>query len=1244
MKIKGIVKYIFVLIICLFFLTGCIKQADNLPIDELREILEKNETNYTFIIKMSMAKESFSESIKYKLESILDENGAIIAQKVELDYDDRNMYYIADDKVATAISLDDGVYVGKQSKSSGNFDDFDLSFFKSLIINNLELFSYDNNKKYYTGVIVNNDGGKEDTMEMKLSVADGHLLYFEAYNRSTTIKFSYEFKDYGKTKVKIPTYFLDGKIIYEENAGKMTLNQWNNFFKYHPLAYTLNIKTTDLLTKEVTNRSLNIDYTKGKILEEKINNRDCIFTMVDNEPIVIQDFSGFKYGVKCDQEFIDYLEFLHTNYLSQSADFTYNNEIAGYTCDRGSKKISVFFEDYKLKDVQIEDDYYNTTYSFTYKNPAFITIPEYILVDEFPDEYPLFFSKGHFNNICNYPYNSYKYEYTNQDGIKSIYTQCNKIVRGFVFIDILVLEQADQDPIYYKSIRDELYQLTQNADGKWYPIYLSETDMPLYNVFESYASLLYNSGLINYNKETDFFSVKTDDGLIYFNFVNNDISSIIDMRYNQEIRFDFIGYNNYLFNLPTYSMPFKEPFATKGDWDSMLNTIFDVYQVEAYNVNTETKVNYNIYQGLVNKQEAFNVLINCDAYNIANYYTLIDNETFKIVDYHGNYMADDSDIDINDFKNAKYFLKSLNFEDFAFNSTEGCYYPLDGSPLKIFFDGGKLSLIEAIENGEVLRYRFTYNQNTKVTIPKKYYSSIQEWWETSIQNRHYRYTLKYEDEINPENSFDAKFGFHRSAAEPDGYFHIQYIPFNGEEQYYSKLIYNEYRSLQKIGTLYYLQIEPDFDISQYEPINSYLDILLTNFNLFSYDPAADLYKGVIDGITYSVDIINGYITKLYIDNGIGLIKFDYSNINATDINFPRYISIDPDLETKPDASLLEYYGSDEFDNYSFSNSRFDYHCMIDVMPYMENGVKTGYIMRQAKYWIELEDQSFWVHDYIIDSTTEQYTLIYNNGFSKSSLNLFSNLKYITRVVDLGLDYLKLFIDNYDLIIYDKNKGIFYLGVDNIIYSLELKESGFSIIIEEKDDYKMVHFSNIDQVSFELPAAERTIQYSEFSELTKNIPLNFKAHLNASLNQQIYDLDIECQFIDGYEGIIKIIDGDDISYYDGEKMYQLVNGEIEEKELNIELINFIFKALDAKKKTLNFVRLDFISRVKYQYFPDRMYSAVIPTRIIEQGADGDVSINFKIIENHIAYFKIVNGDDYIIINCTNYGEVTFPDFA
>ena len=218
-----------------------------------------------------------------------------------------------------------------------------------------------------------------------------------------------------------------------------------------------------------------------------------------------------------------------------------------------------------------------------------------------------------------------------------------------------------------------------------------------------------------------------------------------------------------------------------------------------------------------------------------------------------------------------------------------------------------------------------------------------------------------------------------------------------------------------------------------------------------------------------------------------------------------------------------------------------------------------------------------------------------------------------------------------MIVYNKSLKKYYLGIDNIQYTYQIRGDNLYFTVEsEKNKIEIYCMLNMD--SFIVPSTNTRLAEYEFFRLTKDKPLNYDVSIDYQVNSIEKQLFVSCAFESNQYGLIKINDGTTILYYDGEKMYEVINGELVETAINNELLTIV-RTLEDKDTILHYYSTHYQS-VRYTPYGD-YYSVTAPESLLEIGA---VSVTFMIVENKITSFTMTYGDNQIVFTFSNYGGV------
>ncbi|MBO4667540.1 MAG: hypothetical protein J5666_05395 [Bacilli bacterium] len=1223
MRFKRFIVLILILM-PLFFIHGCVKKSEKVPMEELKEIVTKTENNYTVTITASEL--GVSQKATIKVDGPLGNVSESSQWKYQIKQDNEISYFHIRNNEMIEIYNTSGEYIGKQSTLKDPTSILDFKYFKDLLANNIDSFTYDTSRKIYTGTIVEADEGK---ITMRLSVSGGHLIYFDISvvfdlkGISPSIgRMSFEFSDYGKTTVDLPTYRIDDETVYAEGAGQITNLTWKRIINNVPSIYNIRIRGTDPFTNEQVLRAISFDNTDG---DYRTRDNDSFYKLFNNKPISLQKLSSYWFAMDYDGELTDILADLVNEYLASYLEFNYNNQIGGYERYIDDLKVEVqFFKD-KLAKITLSKGEAKLEYTITYNNVR-LDFPLFEYVDELPT---MPFSREVWQQVCREDVYSYQAMVTGP-GIDIMYNKINNLAFNDSTLNYLLMHNFDaNDPTivdtkYYILDEGKYYRIEKDDDDKYYAHETSLADIPVANWYEEYIIKISDYDHIRYDWDNSYFIYENGETTIYiYLYFEQYVNQLKIIESGKEYNLYFYRLNRIEASLPYYEQfRYYPPFSSNNEWLASINNLGNNYTLTYLNQNNE--IISTTYIDIYNDANRIKI-VNGDE---TNYYTIIDNQYYALIKRGDNWFLETTTLNLDYILKSEDIITLLDPNDYIFNPDENYY---EGSfiqngilyNIKVRFTDQRLDWIWIEQFGDVVQYTFSDWGTTLVDYPNA--SSEEIWWHSVINGAPKSYTIDYVDEVNPSQNATIKLVY--SGYEQNRILHeVYYQPVVGELQYFERFSTSEgykYTTYIKVGTSYYHTFCDGLEDEQFELIEPYRMLLDSNYDLFAYDEASNGYVATIDGVTYIVQITNNCLSNLTVQTLDDVKHYairDYGTtiIDEFDNNFMA------DFETKPSEEELNRILNLNLETYYFHYSDNQKSGTFYVEPILKDGELIGYAY-------QLVDNRPY-YDYVVMTNDEQYALKNTYGrFTKVAIEELTDMNTHLVYLSLIATIMQKYKENPDLIVYSSSLNSYYLGIDNIQYTYRIS-SDYRYLTIESETNKIEIYCILNRDSFIVPSTNTRLKEDELFRIMKDKPLNYDVSIDYQVSGIEKQLLVSCAFESNQYGLIKIIDETTTLYYDGQKMYEVINDELVETAINNELLTIV-RTLDDKDTILHYYSTHYLS-VRYTPYGD-YYSVTTPESLLEIGA---VSVTFMIVDNEITSFTMTYGDNQIVFTFSNYGGV------
>ena len=1224
-------RFLILIIICipLFFIHGCVKKSDNVPMQELKEIITKTETNYTVVVTASEL--GVSKKATIKVDGPLNNANESSQWKYQIRQDGDISYFHVKNNMMIEIYSSNGQYIGKKSNLKDPTSVLDFNYFKAMLANNVELFSYDASKKIYTGILSEGETGK---VTMRLSVSGGHLVYFDvsvAYNIKDGLfprvgRMSFEFSDYGKTKVDLPTYTVDDETIYAEGAGQITNLTWKRIINHLPTVYYLEITGTDPFTNERVDRRFSFDNQDGDYRKRENN---YYYQAIDNQPIYIRQLGSYWFGLSYDGELTDELADIVDKYLASYLEFNYNNDIGGYERYIDELKVEVQFKNNQISRIVLSTPKAKLEYKITYNNVR-LSLPDYKFVDELPK---MPYTKEEWLEICRTDIYSYQ-AYVNGPEINLMYYKINGTAFDDNSLELLgiynygVLHSFKDEKVFY-LLEDEIYyRIELDDDNKFYAHKIDFAEIPTMDWYEEYITIISDYDHVHYDYINRCFIYEDDEKTIYiYGDYSRVIANLKIYENDQEYAVSFYRLNDVNISLPNYEyFRYFPPFSTNSQWNESINNLGDNYTLTCLDQNDE--IISTTYLDMYNGANRIKIVSDDDT----SYYTIIGDQYYTLSNRGDNWFFEPTTLNLEMIIKSQDIISLLDPDQFVFEVFKNYYeatFTQDNTNyyIRVRFTAQRLDWIWVEANGEVVQYVFSDFGITSIDYPNA--TDEEMWWHTAIAAYPKSYTLNYIDEIDPSQNALIKLSYSQNAN--NRFISIvDYQPATGDLQFYQRYYTQEGLTCIKqikVGTSYYLTYCDGFDDSLFELIDPYRVLLDCNYDLFVYNEANNNYVALIDGITYTVQITNNYLSDLTVQTTDSVKHYIISDYGTTTFNLPDHSKFIGDFETKPSDEMLNELLNLDLATYYFYYSDCGHSGLFCIEPILNGDELIGHA-----YMFGIYAQTYSQYDYVVITNDEQYALHYDRGkYYKMTIDevvdMNTHLEYLSSVVDI----MQLFKDYPDLIVYRSSWDKYYLGVNNVLYTYQIIDDYRYITVESETNVIEMHF-NMNKESFILPSTSERLTEDEFFRLAKDKPLNYDVAIDYQANGIQKQLIVSCAFEADNYGLIKIIDDNTTIYYDGEKMYELIEDELVEVTLDNDLISII-QSLEYKDTILYYYRGKYRS-INFTPFGD-YYSVTSPESLLEIGA---VDITFTIADYQITSFIMSFGDNQIVLTFSNYGGV------
>ena len=626
-QLKHLFKLVLI-IIPLFFISACVKKSENVPMDELRSIVAKNENNYTAVLTATELGKT--QKVTIKVDGNYNENGEITSCKIFTNLKGQNDYFDINGKTMTAISYVNGQYIGTKSDFKDPPSMSDLNYFRNLLAQNIDIFSYDANKRTYTGTIDHNLDGK---VTMRLSVSGGHLVYFDITMISSIVaKMTFEFSNYGTTKIDLPTYTLQNsgsgdQVVYAEGAGQISNTSWKRIINNLPEMYTLKIEGNDPETGELIRNTIHFDNTTGNLSQ-----RDSKYSYLieNNQALYLQSRGSFWFAMVYDGELTNPLEDLKNKYITSYLDFDYNNAIGGYERYLDNLKVEVQFQKSQLSKIVLINNSNRLEYTVTYDTKSTVYLPtEYELVDELPEMLPTGVTREIWEEICSLNVKSYEAVVHNNSEWNT-YVKANRT--AFDDSTVYYIEYphvvhfneygSQSETIYYTLIDNQYYKIAKNEYGSYFAEKITKLELPKVDYYEKYITQIRDFDNIKYSWSTYEYIYTTSQYTIYIKASehNRTLNSIRIVEGDEETTITYRRINSVEPNLPHYQTYYTAPFASKDEWNSATNNIGNNYTLTCTDQMDQVKKTY--YFDEINDINYIKIVEN----EATNYYIKMNNQ------------------------------------------------------------------------------------------------------------------------------------------------------------------------------------------------------------------------------------------------------------------------------------------------------------------------------------------------------------------------------------------------------------------------------------------------------------------------------------------------------------------------------------------------------------------------------------------------------------------------------------------
>lgn len=1223
MRIKRFYISFFIIFALILFIDGCAKKSDNVPISELQAIVSKPESNYTVVINNTVIGASVSKlTYKYDAET---ENGVVKSCKSEMRIGNDITYgYYTNNIFYTIGKTSDGHYEGHESKnySPESIDDF--MFLKDMIADNIELFTYDERKQIYSGTVTDPEGL---TAVLQLSVANGHIIYFDATMSGTKIyRLTFDFSNYGTTEVSIPRFNLKGQVYYEEGYGKVSALQWRRIFNSTPQCYEMSINGNDLETGRGINQIIRFDNTRGNYYHE---DGKYSYILDNNQAYYIEKIGYRWFARTTDQDFSNPLQDLINQYFTSYEDFAYNNNIGGYERYVGDLKIEVQFMNNDIYFINLIKNRRTLTYNFSYQVKSY-EIPPYEIVDEIPEFLPQQMNEELWYEICHQEFYSYEISRQHSNYTFDHYAKANEVPGDNSSLYYCLYQDYDGNTVYYTKEEDGYYRY-QLTPLKYFIVKkVAFEEIPIFNDYEDYLAQITDFSKLKYDWYANRYYYQLNDRTIKMAVDHNQkhIFEIVDVIDGATVLLYFGSFNQVRQWTYTPEIVYEQPFESDAEWlaATQIGTNFTMYEFDMKN-GTAVEFEFD-----ANEDHFY---MSQDSGNGVSYYKKIDNKYYLLLEVDGQIVAQDIETDLMSFANLSELQEYFVPSKYSFNETLGRYEGRFGinllTKVYIYFENGKLEIVEIESPAEHKRYAFTKIGTTNIFPPNSVLEKT--LWQNAISQIPRISTITYTNSTNPDANSITRICYYRDSIEK-----LFYYPAVGEDLIVEQLPSNteaSYRVLYQIKGEYYYRDADIENIDSYDIIKPYRTYLVDYYEQFDRLPNTSTYVATIDGITYTLGIKNGLLNYLQVVTEDMVETYTLTDLDLSTLPFPKYHSFEPDLETKPNYEEIDALFDNPIYYFRYYNSQkpsteADFY----RMPYYEDGILKGtlYKIRTDSRTVNFE----WIYDYYVETPDEQYFIAYFNGYYEKRLvsQKLNQYQKIERF-DTIFEALTILKNHPELLVYNREGDCYRLRFNNEIYILKFSDKMIEINIDPDgfSPYDItIRFTADDDFAFTLPPLNKPLTEDEFFSMTRNRPTNFKSVINYQNGDVSKQINVEYQE-DIY--LIKLDYAGAERYYNliTDKIYVLSEGQYLEVDDFREEVAIVLRALEVKQNIIIYYRTHYLN-VRFNGI-ENLYHTKTPADLLSEGV---VNISFQISQDHITNFAYEYGAIRIEINTSNYGEV------